>query len=62
MKTLGCPKCQEQSLVPTGGFWRCGACRYAITHAALLVETKHEGTAGYKPYSPERQVLTKSSL
>ena len=39
MKIRYCSQCQQQSLVPTGGFWACGICRYAITHAALLVET-----------------------
>lgn len=38
MKILHCPRCQQYSLVPTGAFWACGSCRYAITGIALSVE------------------------
>ena len=38
MKILHCPRCQQHSLVPTGAFWACGNCGYAITQAALFLE------------------------
>jgi len=38
MRVRSCPQCQQQSLVPTGGFWACAGCGYAITTAALIVE------------------------
>lgn len=38
MKSRHCPRCQQHTLVPTGAFWACGTCVYAITQAALLVE------------------------
>ncbi len=33
-----CPRCRRHSLVHTGGFWACEACRYAITQVALSFE------------------------
>lgn len=38
MKVLHCPRCGEHSLTPTGAFWACGNCGYAITQAALCAE------------------------
>jgi ribosomal protein L37AE/L43A len=38
MKRQTCPRCQRQSLIPTGAFWACGLCSYAITQAALLID------------------------
>ncbi len=33
-----CPRCRRSSLVPTGAYWSCSTCDYAITHAALCFE------------------------
>ena len=33
-----CPRCRRSSLVPTGAYWGCSSCGYAITHAALCFE------------------------
>lgn len=33
-----CPRCRRSSLVPTGAYWGCSTCGYAITHAALCFE------------------------
>ena len=44
MRIGECPHCQEHSLVPTGGYWTCGGCDFAITSAALMVD--HAGSAG----------------
>lgn len=38
MKTRDCPRCRRHSLFPTGAFWACGMCRYAITQTALLAD------------------------
>ncbi len=38
MTVRRCPRCRGQSLVHTGAFWACEACRYAITQVALSVE------------------------
>ncbi|WP_447974145.1 hypothetical protein [Nitrospira sp. Kam-Ns4a] len=38
MKTCPCPRCQRPSLAPTGAFWACGVCGYAITQTALHIE------------------------
>jgi len=38
MKILDCPRCQRFSLIPTGAFWACGTCGYAITQAALFLD------------------------
>ena len=38
MRILPCLRCQRQSLVPTGAFWACGTCGYAITQSALYAE------------------------
>jgi hypothetical protein len=45
MKIQPCPRCREHTLVPTGAFWACTVCQYAITHSALLVE--HHGTRSH---------------
>ena len=37
-RARNCPRCGRFSLVPTGAYWGCGACGYAITYAALCVE------------------------
>ena len=37
-RVRNCPRCQRLSLVPTGGYWGCGTCHYAITNAALCLE------------------------
>ena len=33
-----CPGCSENTLVSNGGFWRCEACRYAVTSTALAAD------------------------
>jgi hypothetical protein len=33
-----CPRCLEPSLVPTGVYWACASCRFAITEQALSRE------------------------
>lgn len=38
MRILPCLRCQRESLVPTGAFWACGTCGYAITQSALFAE------------------------
>ncbi len=42
-----CPRCQELRLIQTGAFWSCGNCGYAITHAALCVESDSEPTGDH---------------
>ncbi|MEK7350581.1 MAG: hypothetical protein AAB177_06875 [Nitrospirota bacterium] len=50
MKRQTCPRCQRQSLIPTGA---CGVCHCAITQAALPIDqadaqvrNRHEPTDG----------------
>ena len=38
MKRQTCPRCQRQCLIPTGAYWVCGVCSYAVTQAALLID------------------------
>jgi hypothetical protein len=38
MKLHHRPRCQRQSLFHHGAFWACGACSYAITQKALMVD------------------------
>lgn len=45
MKLRHCPQCQRQSLFHHGAFWACGACGYAITQKALMVD-EARGKAG----------------
>jgi ribosomal protein L37AE/L43A len=40
MKIFTCPRCQRQSLIPTGAYWGCGCCSYAITQAALIIDQR----------------------
>ncbi len=37
-RVRNCPRCRRLSLVPTGAYWGCGTCDYAITNAALCLE------------------------
>jgi len=37
-RVRNCPRCDRQSLIPTGAYWGCGPCGFAITHAALCLE------------------------
>lgn len=39
-KIFHCPRCAQHSLVPTGAFWACASCSYAITGVALAVELR----------------------
>lgn len=39
-----CLRCRRFSLVHTGGFWACAACRYAITQIALAFEHREKPT------------------
>ncbi|WP_447977671.1 hypothetical protein [Candidatus Nitrospira bockiana] len=38
MRIIECLRCRQRALMPTGGFWLCGECGYAITYAALCAE------------------------
>jgi ribosomal protein L37AE/L43A len=40
MNIRECPRCRQHSLVPTGAFWACASCGYAITGFALAVELR----------------------
>ncbi len=40
MKIRECPRCRQHSLTPTGAFWACASCGYAITGFALAVELR----------------------
>ncbi|KXJ98858.1 MAG: hypothetical protein UZ03_NOB001003432 [Nitrospira sp. OLB3] len=40
MKIYDCPRCNQQSLVPTGGFLSCHQCNYAITALALAMDQR----------------------
>lgn len=33
-----CPCCTRNTLFQTGAYWACGACGYAVTHSALVVD------------------------
>ena len=33
-----CPGCSGNTLVSNGAFWRCEACRYAVTSSALAAD------------------------
>lgn len=46
MTARACPRCQNQSLSPTGAYWACGVCRLAITQAALHRERGPSPQAG----------------
>ena len=37
-RVRNCPRCRKLSLIPTGAYWGCGSCDYAITNAALCLE------------------------
>ncbi len=37
-RVRSCPRCLKSSLIPTGAYWSCTTCWYAITHAALCFE------------------------
>lgn len=44
-----CPRCFEPSLVPTGVYWACAKCRYAITEQALLLDLLGAPTESDRP-------------
>jgi ribosomal protein L37AE/L43A len=46
MKIRVCPRCQQEMLIPTGAFWTCYACSFAITGQALTVTLASEADQG----------------
>ncbi len=41
-----CPRCGHPSLAPTGIYWACSTCHYAITEQALRLEQREAPAEG----------------
>ncbi|NOS82344.1 MAG: hypothetical protein HOP32_12260 [Nitrospira sp.] len=62
MKKQSCPRCQRQSLIPTGNYWACGVCSMPLRRrrcsSSRQMPNPEQARAGRQPDRQQHHLVT----